>query len=44
MKKVPKKKKPDEFKRLYIRNWIICIVGLGLAVFFMYVYPMFTNN
>jgi len=39
-KKPQKKKKPDDFNKLYMRNWIICIVALGLAVFFMYVFPM----
>jgi hypothetical protein len=39
MKKSPKKKKDDEFEKLYMRNWIICIVALGLAVFFMFIFP-----
>lgn len=32
-------KKPDNFRKLVIRNWIICIVTLALAIFFMYFYP-----
>ena len=40
MRKTPKKdKEPDRFERLLRRNWIICIVSLGLIMFFMFVFP-----
>jgi len=32
-------KKPDNFKKLLVRNWIICIITLALAIFCMYFYP-----
>jgi len=45
MKKEPNNnKKPDNYKRLLIRNWIICIVTLALAVFFVYFYPNLFGN
>jgi hypothetical protein len=40
MKKVPKKKKDDEFKRLVTRNWIIFAVALMLILFFYFGVPV----
>gem|GEM_PF-2731829 len=32
MKKSPKKKNDNNLQRLYIRNWVICIVSMGLIL------------
>jgi hypothetical protein len=36
MKKEPDKKKTDNVQKLIIRNWIICIISLALAVICYY--------